>query len=725
VNLSVLGSSSFVLGLQSLSCTEVNQSSETKLQNSVTPEKDYITPFLKITNHGDIIIVVPVPEIGQGVRTSLPLLVAEELDLNLENVIVEQGVADSRLGGMAAAGSDSISDYFQLMRKAGATAREMLKRAASIYWKEPVENISIKNGLAFLKDTNKQINWKELLPEMESMGIPSDIKLKARESYEFKDDFIRNTDIDKIINGTAIYGLDVRLENMKYASVARCPVYKGKYKDYNSVNALKIPGVIEIVEIPSFIPGEDKYAEVVGGIAVIADNTWTAMKGKEALDINWELGDQTNKNSTSISIDTSNPLTTLREKGSSESINESPIAIESTYEFPMMAHVCMEPMNFTAHITEEEAFLTGPTQVPRFIQEFIAGIFKIPKNKVTVLPTLAGGGFGRRLAIDYALEAAVISKRAGYPVQVVWTREEDIQHDFYRTAAIHKLKAQFEGKNVNSWNHEIYTQPIGDGPIYEVQGAADIPLKVPNIKISWGELKSSVRIGSWRSVAHSHNSFVINSWIDELANVQKVDTVQMIMDLIGSGSGNITTKLPIRGWRGNVTINLGRLKNVIEKVTQNANLVEKLPPGIGKGLAFSVYKNAYSAHISKVKVKSGQVEVMKVTGVLDCGEVVHLEGVKAQMEGSIMDGISTVFFNEITYESGKIKQSNFDNLHWSRMAHSPQMDLKVIDSKEAPRGAGEPTYPSVAPSIANAIYAASGIRLYRLPASHYGLKLKS
>ncbi len=377
VNISILGSSSFILGFHSISCTEKSKSSKIITQEEPKIIQDYITPFLKITKSGDVIIVAPVPEIGQGVRTSLPLLLAEELDLNLENVIVEQGIADYRLGGMAAAGSDSISDYFQLMRKAGATAREMLKRAASIHWEEPVESISIKNGLALLKGTNKQIKWQNLLREMDSMEVPTEIKLKARESYEFKGDIIRKTDIDKIINGTAKYGLDVKLENMKYASVARCPVYKGKYKDYNSVEALKVPGVIEIVEIPSFTPGGDKYAEVVGGIAVIADNTWAAMKGKEALVINWELGDHANKNSTSIFIDTSNPLATLREKGSSDSLNElSEVDIESTYELPMMAHVCMEPMNFTANITDEEAFLTGPTQVPRFIQDFVSGILK-------------------------------------------------------------------------------------------------------------------------------------------------------------------------------------------------------------------------------------------------------------------------------------------------------------------------------------------------------------
>ncbi len=717
------GSSGFILGLELFSCRDKPQPEQNEPDDDNIQQVDFKTPFLEITSTGEIIIIAPVPEMGQGVRTSLPLLLAEELDLDLKNVTVKQGAADPGLGGMAAAGSDSVADYFQLMRKAGATVREMLRAAASQRWKEPSGMIIIANGKASLKNANKTISWHQILPELKGMAVPTEIELKDRETYPFRGN-VKNPDLERIVTGKAGYGLDVRMENMKYACIARCPVYKGKYKDYDAENTLKMSGVSQIVEIPSFIPGGDNYAEVVGGIAVVADNTWSAMKGKEALSITWDFGENQDKDSGGISIDASGSSVILRESGSLEESEEtSQKTVEGDYRLPFLAHVCMEPMNFTAHVTDEKALLVGPTQVPRFIQESVSGIFKIPRTKVTVIPTLVGGGFGRRLAIDYAIEAAIVSKKAGVPIQVVWSREDDIRHDFFRSISIHRLKAHLGTDKVHSWIHEIYTQPIGGGPIYEVQGAADIPLNVSNIRISWGALKTAVRIGSWRSVAHSYNSFVVNCWIDELAYTLKMDTLDLMIDLIGPGSGDITTSLPLRGWRGNVTVNLGRLKNVIDKVAQKANWGEKLPSGRGRGIAFSIYKNAYSASITEVNVTSSEVTILKIWSVLDCGEVVHHDGVIAQMEGAIMDGIATVFHNEITYHAGRVKQSNFQDLSWGRISHYPQADLEVIASKENPRGAGEPPYPSIAPSIANAIYAASGIRLRKLPAYHHGLKL--
>ena len=715
INLTTLTSSGLILGVFPLACND-------KKLNNV--KASYDSPFLKISARGEVQIITPVPEIGQGVRKSIPLLVAEELDLDFSKIKVVQGEASEELGGMAAAGSNSIVNYYSQVRRAGAIAREMLRSAAAMHWKVKTDQVGISNGMAFLKSRKSELKWEELLHMLIDMPVPQEVTLKPRSEYLFSNKTFAGPDLVNIVEGKAKFGIDIRLEGMKYAVIARCPTYGGKVKSFDDSAAKLVNGVVKIAEVEAKIPGQNKYAQVLGGIAVVANNTWAAIKGREALRIEWDMGPNADGNSADIKPSLSAAATVLRETGSvANVISESDVTLESTYELPIMAHACMEPMNYTAHVEKDKAYLTGPTQRPRMIQDYVSAVFKIPINNVRVIPTLSGGGFGRRLAIDYALEAAIISRDMGFPVKVVWTREDDIVHDYFRSAAIHKLKGTVSKNLVTSWTHRIHSQPIGNGAIYEVQGAADIPINVPNIDISWGPLKSGIRIGSWRSVSHSFNSYVVNSWIDELAEASGQDFMTQAMKLLGQGEGDVAVQLPLRGRRGNVVTNLGRIKTVIRMASEMSDWGVLSRPGEGMGMAFAVYKNSYAAHVCKLKVEDRKVELIKIFAVLDCGEVVDIAGIKAQMEGAIMDGIATVFFNEITYQNGQVVENNFDQLKWPRMRHMPEIKLKVVNSKEGVSGAGEPPYPSVAPAIANAIYDACGVRLFKLPAKHHNLKL--
>lgn len=719
INLTGIIGSGFVLG-----CPSVSTSSE-NIENEEYPRDDdyQFSPVLSISSEGTITITVPVPELGQGVRTSLSGLVAEQLRTSLEKVTIVQGVASAKLGGMSAAGSDSIRDYYKMMKKAGAIARMMLEQTAAVKWDVGVNNVMIQDCHAVHKEKNTKIHWKDLFEELKTAKIPANPVFITRNKGNQK--WFINPDIENIIRGKAEFGLDVRLENMQYVAVARCPVNKGKIVNFDTTDAEKIKGVQKFIKLAHKIPGGINYAEVESGIAVVADNTWAAIKGREALKIEWDHhveGVASDEDFWKQEIKVTHQLV---EKGDNDQ-NNSELKLSATYQMPFLTHLCMEPVNFTANVTDSEAYLVGPTQNPRLIQNLVSAMFKITKKNIVVKPTLVGGGFGRKLAIDYAIEAAIISKEAGSPVQVIWTREDDVMHDFFRTASIHKLTAEISNKTIILWRHHIFSKSIGDGPIYEVQGAADLPFNIQNIDIAWGPLKSNLRIGSWRSVAHSYNSYVLNSWIDEISKILKKSFIKTLESLLITSDQEQVVRLPLRGWRGQVPINTARLftvlKTAVEKAEKKA-IQSDQKKRKGRGMAFCVYKGTYTAHVADVSVINSNVTIERIIAVMDCGEIIHHNGTKAQMEGAIMDAITSLFFNEITDINGIVKQNNFDSAQWTRMKHAPGMDIVLIESDHQPTGAGEPPYPSVAPAIANAIFDATGIRIRRLPAKHYGLKI--
>ena len=380
----------------------------------------------------------------------------------------------------------------------------------------------------------------------------------------------------------------------------------------------------------------------------------------------------------------------------------------------------MEPMNFTVYVQANKCEAYGPVQVPRNLQVLLASFLELPIDAVELHPTLIGGGFGRRLAVDYGIEAAYLSRETGMPVQVVWTREDDMGNGFYRSPSLHRVVVGFDEQNKPvSWKHRIVTDPIAGtaadkSAIYEVAGAADHPYEFEQIMVDYVPVKTGFRPGSWRSVSHSFNSFVLNSAIDEIAAHAGLDPYHLHQTLLRPGTRNI--KLPFDGRRGNIVCEVDRLKNVLEISAKKAGWHEPSKAGQGRGIACSHYKTTYVAHVADVEVTdNGDCRVVRVVAVIDCGQVVNPDGVYAQVEGAVMDGIATVFKMEVTMDRGRVEQTNFNTYGLSRMIDSPQVEIHIVASNKPPGGVGEPVYPSVAPAITNAIFAATGRRIRRLP----------
>jgi isoquinoline 1-oxidoreductase beta subunit len=504
---------------------------------------------------------------------------------------------------------------------------------------------------------------------------------------------------------------------MLYAVVERCPVHRGRLRSFDASEALAVPGVRDVVEVEPIVIGGQLYGAVRSGVAVIAEDTWSAMQGRNALRVTWDEGEHGEESSESIRSrfqerSRHTGETILRDEGNMLSALESAArTVEAEYELPVLAHACMEPMNFTADVGEDRAAVWGPTQTPRFLQAVLAFGLQLPRESVEVHPTLSGGGFGRRLAFDYGVEAAMISRTVGAPLKVVWTREDDVRHDYYRTPSYHRMCAGLDdGGDVVSWYHHVLTASLARNSeitaadeeqahpgIYDVQGAADIPYDIDSVRIEYTPVDVGLQMGSWRSVAHSFNVFAVNCFVDELAAAAGIDPLDLHLRLLGEPrTAEIT--LPLPGRRGRPRPDTGSLRRVLELAADRAGWPTPLPAGRGRGVACSYFKKTYAAHIAEVSVDAGgSVRVHRIVAALDCGRVVNPSGFEAQAEGAAVDGVASVFNWEVTLE------------------RAPTVEVHTVHSDRPPSGIGEPPYPSVAPAVANAIFAASGVRIRRLP----------
>ncbi len=675
------------------------------------------SPFLKISEDGYVIIYVPVPEIGQGVRTALSMILADELDADWQQVRVEQAVAGAEYGNMSAAGSQSISQYYEPLRRAGATARKMLKTVAAERWSVSVNSVQTKNGVVMNEAGGEELSYYDLAQAAASLPIPEEIQLKEQKDMQLIGRSAKGVDAKDIVTGKAMFGSDVIMDNMKYVAIERCPVRGGSLKSFDASEALASEGVLDVIEIEPLAP--IGYAEVKPGVAVIALDSAAALRGKRLLKVEWDTGDVRLDSSASLKeqFDPHKGKPWEFEMRRSDDF-DSVIAgddqvLDFDYEIPFWAHFCMEPMNFTASVGADAAVLKGSSQRPRLIQSLVAHVFDLPPDKVKVESTLAGGGFGRRLAVDYALEAAIVSKKISAPAKVIWTREDDVLHDYFRSISFHTLRVGIKDGMINSWYHHLMTKPIADGPRYEVTGAADLPFAIPNIAIGYSPIESPVQIGSWRSVAHSYNAFVVNNTITETAVTSGKDPLETYLELIG-GRKNTTISLPLSGSRGEVYCDLQRLKKVLLKAAKLSNWAKETP-GIAKGIACTFYKTSYAAHVAEMSEKDGKIRLEKITAVLDCGRVINPDDVKAQMEGSISDAISVTLKSGISIQDGKPLETNFDTHQVTRITDMPDLELYVMESDDMPGGAGEPPFPSVAPAIANAYFRLTGNSVRKLP----------
>lgn len=687
--------------------------------------------FVEVATDNSVTITAPLPEIGQGVRTALPMIVADELECEWDSVKVVQATADEKYGGMTVGGSDSVASYWLPLRRAGALARELLISAAANRWKVARDECRAKRGQIIHLPSKRSLSYGVLAKEAAQVPRPTEIPLKDARDFQLVGTPVKRVDLQDIVTGNAQYGYDVEVPGMLYAMIERCPVEGGRVRSFDSKDALKIEGVKQVFELKPAVVDNQKYGAVRGGVVVVADGFWSAQKGREALKIIWDeganakIGSEQLQNEFRLLKDKAGQKILRNEGNTRKVLADAAKRIEAEYELPILAHGCLEPMNFTADVKEDGCRMWGPTQNPRLVQTLAAKMLGLPPDKVEVNITLAGGGFGRRLAYDYAMESAAVSKQARAPIKLVWTRPDDVRHDYFRTPSYHRMVAALDEKNtLAAWYHHIVTSPLLThilGPdveypeLYDVSGAADFPYDVPNLLVEYTPVNIGLQLGSWRSVAHSFNVFVLNSFLDEIAAAIGMDPLAFHLKLLGEARAR-EIKLPLPGRRGTVRWHTGKIANVLKLAAEKSDWSKPLPKGKGRGIACCYFKNTFVAHVAEVSVSPDRkLSIHRIVAAVDCGRVVNPEAALAQVEGAAMDGVASVIKWEITYKNGRVEQSTFRDYPLLTITEAPPVEVYFIPSEEPPQGLGEPPYPSVAPAITNAIFSVTGKRIRRLP----------
>ena len=697
--------------------------------------------FLGIDPDGTVWIVASRSEMGTTSRTTLPLIVADELDADWKRVKIEQAIGDKRYGDQNTDGSHSIRSFYDAMREAGATARFMLIQAAARQWHVPAAECDTDLHVVVHRSTNRKVGYGELAGAAAKLPIPTkeELKFKPKTAWRYIGKGKVSYDLEALVTGKAIYGMDARVDGMVYASVERPPVIGGKVKSFDDKEALKVAGVLQTVPIDPFQP--PPAFQPLGGIAVIADNTWAAFQGRKKLNIAWDNGPNETYNSDAYKNElretSHNPAKVGRNIGDTDAVFAKGGKIhEADYYVPLLAHASMEPMVALAEFKDGKATLWAPTQNPQAVQDIVSKELGIAKEDVICHVTLLGGGFGRKSKPDYCAEAAVLSKKVGRPVKVVWTREDDIKFDYYNAVAAMYMKAALgaNGKPT-AWLQRSVFPPItsifdvnavyGD-PAHLQQGWTDIPYDLPNLRIENGPAKAHVRIGWLRSVANIYHAFAIQCFTDELAHAARRDPLDYLLDLIGEPRTidfkgveypNYGASLDAYPWE------TGRLRHVTEMVAEKSGWGKrKHSKGSGVGIAAHRSFLSYVATVVEVEVNDqGEVRIPRVDMVVDAGLVVNPEATRAQFEGAAVFGTSVVRSGEITATKGAIDQSNFQDYPVARIGEAPfQTNVYIVDSDTPPAGVGEPGVPPFVAAFCNAIFAATGKRVRDLPITKLG-----
>jgi isoquinoline 1-oxidoreductase subunit beta len=686
-------------------------------QNPERPQVNPLNAWVRISKDNSVTLILAKSEMGQGVTTSLPMILAEEMDLPWSSVKVEQALTDPTVYQHGTGGSGSVADSYLPLRQAGAAARQMLIAAAAHIWETSPESCHVKEGAVFHGARPRKLTYGELVETAVTLPIPDlkTVQLKNSNTFDLIGKSLPRLDVPGKVNGTAVFGIDVRVPGMLRAVIARCPYYGGKAKNYDATKAKAIPGVVDVVEVAA-----NRGAHSKNGIAVVAGNTWTAIKARDALVIEWE-GANAEESSDALSkrlVGASDqPGKAVRTEGDVDAVFSSAAKkIDAVYELPFLAHATMEPMNCTADVRADGAEIWAPTQSPDWILGMVAQATGLKPNSVVVHTTLMGGGFGRRYQTDYAVEAALVSKAVHKPVQVVWTREDDMAHDFYRPACCHRLSAGFDASGKPAaWKHHICSTSIrafwgGDPAQQEVTGAAEVPYAVPAIRVEYAPVASNVPRAWWRSVENSFNGFAVESFIDEVAAEMKRDPVELRLELL---SGD--RKIPNAMWKTATPLETARLRAVLQEAATRAGWGKPLPKGHARGAACFYSFDTYVAHVAEVSIEKGDVRVHRVVAAVDCGRVINPDGVRAQLESAILYGLSAALFGEITVKDGAVQQSNFHDYQVARMGDAPRMEIYLIPSTADPKGVGEPGVPPLAPAVTNALFQLTGKRVRSLP----------
>jgi isoquinoline 1-oxidoreductase subunit beta len=664
--------------------------------------------FVRIAPDDSVTVIANHSEMGQGIYTSLPMLLNEELEADWSKITVEPAPVDAAynhtvFGMQMTGGSTTTPSEWERFRKMGAMARLMLIDAAAQKWSVPASECSVEKGLVLHKASGRKATYGSLAAAASQLKPPADIPLKDPKQFTFVGKPVRRLDTPSKTNGTAQFGLDVRLPGMLFALVARPPVFGGKVVSFDASEALKIKGVRAVEQIPS-------------GVAVIADRFWPAKLGREKLKITWDDGENAKLSTSQMLADFSKQSasagTVARKTGdASAALAAAAKTITAEYDVPYLAHAMMEPLNCVVDLRADGCELWTGTQFETVDRANAAQVAGLPPEKVKVNTTLLGGGFGRRAnpASDFVVEAVHVAKVAKAPVKVIWTREDDLAGGWYRPMWHDRFAAGLDAAgNPVAWTHTIVGQSITAGTAFaaytinkegvdstSVEGAADILYGIPNLQVDLHSPKIGVPVQWWRSVGHSHTGFSVESFFDEVAHAGGKDPYELRRTLLASQP---------------------RMSAVLNLVAEKAGWGKPLPPGRGRGIATHFSFDSYVAQVIEASVeKDGSVRVHRVVCAVDCGRTVNPDIVKAQMEGGIIFGLTAALKTEITLENGRVQQRNFNDYQMLRMFESPEIEVHIVPSEQNPTGVGEPSVPPVAPALANAIFAATGKRVRRLP----------
>lgn len=675
-----------------------------------------VGPFVRIDPDGTVTIMARNPEIGTGVKTSLPMIIAEELDVDWAGVRVEQADLDPKYGDQFTGGSTGVWEAWTPLRRAGAAARSALVAAAAARWSVPPDSLRTEAGVVVHVASGRRLGYGELAGDAAKLPLPQDPPLKSREQFRVVGRAVRGVDHAEIVAGRTRYGLDVRMPGMVYAAVAR-PPYGASLLRFDDAQALAVPGVRRVVRITA-LPNPTHLQE---GVAVIADNTWAAFRGRAALRVEWDesvsAGESTSALRQRCREALARPGTVIRNDGDVDAaLSGAARVLEADYEVPFLAHVPMEPVNCTAWVHDGQCEVEGPMQSPGSVRALAARVTGLRPGQVSVRMTRSGGGFGRRLMSEFGAEAAFLSREVGVPVQVVRSREDDLSHDFFRPAGIHRLKAGLDGNGrLVAWSHHLantsrYAYALRTQPETSELYRDDPPAAlVPHFRLVHSNVASPVPVGAWRATLHSSNAFAVQGFLDEVAHAAGRDPLAFRLALLGEDRD-----LPYADHGGPV-LSTARLKGVLTEAARRAGWGTAPPAGVGRGIAAHFTFSGYVAVVAEVSVEAGEIRVRRLVAAADSGLIVNPSGAEGQVQGGLLDGVQAALRGEVTVDRGLARQSNFGDYRLLRINEVPRLEVHFLQGEHPPTGLGEPGVSPVAPAIANAVFALTGRRLRRLP----------
>lgn len=694
--------------------------------------------YLGLETNGTVIVIAHRSEMGTGIRSVLPMVLADELDADWNRVKVEQAIGDAKYGSQNTDGSCSIRDFYDAMRQAGATARLMLERAAAAKWGVPVSECRAQNHEVLHASSGRKLGYGDLASLASQQAVPKkeELRLKTPAEFRYIGKDLPTVDRDDICAGRGVFGIDASMPGMVFASIERPPVLGGKLKKHDDQLALKVRGVQRTVVLDGFKPPH--LFQALGGVAVIADNTWAAMQGRKQLKVEWEPGAnaafESEAYKKSLLETVRKPQKSVRNVGDVDAeFAKGGKTHEAEYYVPLLAHAPMEPPAAVAEFKDGKVVAWAATQNPQATQDAVAAALGIDKKNVECHVTLLGGGFGRKSKPDYVVEAALLSKAVGKPVKVVWSREDDLRFDYYHSVAAMYLKAATDAKGKpTAWLQRCAFPTIAStfnaaamtGQGFELgMGWTDLPFDIPNHRAENGPAQHHVRIGWLRSVSNIYHAFAVHSFVDELARMAGRDPVEFLLETLGPAR---RIDLKSQGVQypnyskslEEFPIDTGRVRRVIELAAERSGWARK-KPGNGRALGIAAHRSflTYVAAVVEVEVDDrGRIRIPRVDFAVDAGRVISPDRVKAQFEGAAVFGASVALSGEITARDGQILQSNFHDYPVARIDEAPyETHVHLVSSDEPPAGVGEPGVPPIPPAICNAIFAATGKRIRELP----------